>query len=227
MKRLFIVTVIILGLTAYYSFGKDSNDPVDKQKLNLDSSTQKSDSDTSCPLNSADLAAAQAFIKFKKLKASFMPSGIPDVYGQELNISFNQVQDAINKVRIFGPTYGKEGKKITLTGNDLKRYTSIGTQIACEYCCRAKTMVKPDGVAACGCAHSIMMRGLTAYLIKNHPEEFSDEEILKELNKWKITYFPKQTLSAKLVEMEKSGDEGIREILKEFPEFLPKMVGGC
>jgi hypothetical protein len=155
-----------------------------------------------------------------------MPSGIPDIYGKELNISFDNVQDAINKVRVFGPTYGKEERKIALTGENLKRYTNIGQQFACEYCCSVKTLVRTDGVAACGCAHSIMMRGLAAYLIENHPE-LSDERILEELNAWKITYFPKNTLMAKLGEMEKAGDTGIKEIQKEFPDFLPKMVGGC
>jgi hypothetical protein len=71
-----------------------------------------------------------------------------------------------------------------------------------------------------------MMRGLAAYLIKNHPE-LSDKQILTELETWKITYFPKETLMAKLGEMEKAGDSGIKEIQKEFPDFLPKMVGGC
>jgi hypothetical protein len=71
-----------------------------------------------------------------------------------------------------------------------------------------------------------MMRGLTAYLIENHPE-ISNEQILDELNTWKIAYFPKQTLTAKLGEMEKSGDTSVREIMNEFPDFLPKMVGGC
>jgi hypothetical protein len=179
-----------------------------------------------CPLSNADLSAASAYLKFKKVKSSFIPSGIPDIYGQELNISFDKVQDAINKVRLYGPTYGKGDKKIVLTGENLKRYTNIGQQIACEYCCKAKTLVRKNGVAACGCAHSIMMRGLAAYLIENHPE-LSDEQILSELNTWKITYFPKETLMAKLDEMEKAGDAGVKEIQKEFPDFLPKMVGGC
>lgn len=167
-----------------------------------------------------------AYLRFKEIKASFIPTGVPDVYGQELNISFDQVQDAINKVRIFGPTYGQEGKKIILTGADLERYINIGFQTSCEYCCGARTLVREDGTAACGCAHSIMMRGLAAYLIKNHPE-LSDEQILEELNTWKRTYFPKQTLSAKLIELEKAGEPGIKELLEEFPEFLPQMVGGC
>ena len=179
-----------------------------------------------CPVSEDDLSAASAYLKFKKVKSSLIPKGIPAIYGQELDISFDNVQDAINKVRVFGPTYGKADKKITLTGENLKRYTNIGLQIACEYCCSAKTLVKKDGTAACGCAHSIMMRGLAAYLVENHPE-LSDKQILDELETWKITYFPKQTLTAKLGEMEKSGDEGIKSILKEFPDFLPKMVGGC
>ena len=71
-----------------------------------------------------------------------------------------------------------------------------------------------------------MMRGLSAYLIKNHPE-ISNEQILEELRKWKITYFPKQTLSAELDKRVKAGEPGIEQILKEFPDFLPQMVGGC
>lgn len=177
-------------------------------------------------LSEEDLAAARAFLKFKKIKESFVPIGVPEVYGQELNVSFDQVQDAINKTRAYGPTYGQEGKKIVLMGADMERYKKIGESIACEYCCGVKTLTKPDGSAACGCAHSIMMRGLSAYLIKNHPE-VTDEWILGELSKWKKTYFPKQTLSAELLALEKSGEEGIKEILREFPDFLPQMVGGC
>ncbi len=173
-----------------------------------------------------NLRALNPYLRFKEIKDSFIPTGVPDVYGDELNISFDAVQDAINKVRVFGPTYGEEGKKIVLTGADLERYINIGFQTACQYCCGVKTLVREDGTAACGCAHSIMMRGLAAYLIKNHPE-LSDEQILEELNTWKITYFPKQTLSEKLQEMEKAGETGIKELLEEFPDFLPQMVGGC
>lgn len=175
------------------------------------------------PLN---LAAAASYLKFREIKSSFIPSGIPEVYGRELDISFDEVQDAINKVKVFGSTYGEEGKKIILTGADLERYINIGSLVACEYCCGVKTLVLENGEAACGCAHSIMMRGLAAYLIKNHPE-LSDERILEELNAWKITYFPKQTLSTKLKELEEAGEPGIKEILEEFSDFLPQMVGGC
>jgi hypothetical protein len=184
------------------------------------------DTSSECSLSGPDLKAAKAYLKFKKLRASFLPSGVPDVYGKELNISFDKVQDAINKVRGYGPTHGKKEMKITLSGPDLERYVAIGSRIACQYCCNAKTLVRKDGQAACGCAHSIMMRGLTAYLIRNHPD-LSNDRILEELETWKISYFPKQTLTARLQEMEKGGEEGIKEVLKEFPDFLPRMVGGC
>lgn len=177
-----------------------------------------------CSMSASDLAAARAYLRFRDIKSAHIPKGVPEIYGKELSVSFDNVQDAINKLRILGPTYGN--KKIVLEGDDLERYVSIGSKIACQYCCGAKTLVKPDGVAACGCAHSIMMRGLTAYLIKAHPE-VSDDRILEELKVWKRTFFPKPTLMAKLLTMKNQGDKGVDEIINEFPDFLPKMVGGC
>lgn len=180
--------------------------------------------DLSGDSNEEDLVAASAYLKFKNIKGSFIPTGVPDIYGRELNISFDKVQDAIDKVAPLDPTYGE--KKIVLTGTDLERYIEIGSQTACKYCCSAKTLVKENGEAACGCAHSQMMRGLAAYLIKNHPE-LSNSQILEELNTWRISYFPKQTLTEKLTEMEEAGISGVKEMLQEFPDFLPQMVGGC
>lgn len=178
-------------------------------------------------LNGSDLKEAAAYLKFKEIRESVTPSGVPAVYGEELDISFDKVQESINIMVPYGPTYGKEGKKITLTGDDLERYKKIGSQIACEYCCGVKTLTQEDGSAACGCAHSIMMRALAAYLIQNHPDEFTDEEILEQLAEWKAVFFPKQTLTKRLQELEKAGEPGIKEILEEFPEFMPSMVGGC
>jgi hypothetical protein len=173
-----------------------------------------------------ELRVLNPYYRFKEIKASLIPSGVPEIYGKELNISFDLAQDAINKIRLFDPTFGQEGKKIVLKDGELERYIKIGSQTACQYCCGVKTLVDSKGNATCGCAHSAMMRGLAAYLIKNHPE-ISDEQVLKELNNWKSIFFPRQTLSVKLQEMEKAGEKGIREILEEFPEFLPQMVGGC
>lgn len=215
-----IVGAIIGGGAVFiYNSGNKSNNlssaRIGQNIIQVDSNQELSDSD-----------ASAAYIKFRKIKKSFIPSGVPAVYGQELSVSFDEVQDAINKIKLFGPTYGSEDKKIVLSGSDLERYIRIGSQTACEYCCGVTTLVEPNGDASCGCAHSIMMRGLSAYLIKNHPN-LSDDEILAELNIWKRTYFPKQTLSAELYRLEEAGDSDIAIILKEFPDFLPQMVGGC
>lgn len=200
---------------------------ISSNSISQDKLVELQDSELEVDLNNLsneELRAIRAFLKFKKIKALSMPSGIPEVYGEELAISFDQVQEAIDKVAPFDLTYGKE--KITLTDSELERYISIGSQTSCRYCCGATTLVFEDGEAACGCAHSQMMRGLAAYLIKNHPE-LSNEEILEELNTWLRAYFPKQTLSETLQALEESGEEGIRELLQEFPDFLPQMVGGC
>ena len=70
-----------------------------------------------------------------------------------------------------------------------ERYLKIGSSIACEYCCGAQSLVFSNGERACGCAHSYAMRGLAKYLLINHPE-MSDLEILSELGKWKVLFFP-------------------------------------
>lgn len=178
-------------------------------------------------ISSEDQKAIQAFLKFKKIKSEAIPSGVPEVYGQELEVDFDQVQESMDKMRVFGPTYGTDDQKIKLEGDELERFIKIGEQTSCQYCCGVKTLVKEDGEAACGCAHSIVMRGLTAYLIKNHSDKFSDEEILAEINQWKKVFFPKQTLATKFDELKESGEEDIETLLQEFPDFLPQMVGGC
>lgn len=172
-----------------------------------------------------ELRTLNPYYQFKAIKANAVPSGIPEGYGSELSVSFDKVQESIDILAEFGPTYGD--KKIELEGKAKERYIKIGMSISCEYCCDVDAIVKEDGEAACGCAHSQAMRGLAAYLLQNHPDKYSDEKILDELAKWKATYFPKQTIQKVLAEKKEAGEEGIEELLNEFPEFLPDMVGGC
>ena len=118
--------------------------------------------------------------------------GAPAVYGEELGVSFDRVQEAIDALSRFDPGYGNQ--KIMLDDLGKKRYTKIGLSISCEYCCGAKAIIFPNGEAACGCAHSQAMRGLAAYLLKNYGTEYSDDEILRELAMWKGMFFPKQMI---------------------------------
>ncbi len=121
--------------------------------------------------------------------AEILPTGVPDIYGKELGISYDDVsasnqnlaQETINKLASYEETQ--------LDNATLQRYVRIGSSIACEYCCGAQTLVFSDGSKACGCAHSAAMRGLAKYLLTKHPE-MTDLQILNELGKWKVLFFP-------------------------------------
>ncbi len=119
------------------------------------------------------------------------PKGEPKIYGKELGIKYDDI--SVNNPQKSDDTIAvlsKFDNSISLSGADLDRYVKIGSMIACEYCCGAKTLVFSNGQAACGCAHSYAMRGLAKYLIKNHGKEYTDDEILEELGKWKVLFFP-------------------------------------
>ncbi|OGY47349.1 MAG: hypothetical protein A3J65_00350 [Candidatus Buchananbacteria bacterium RIFCSPHIGHO2_02_FULL_45_11b] len=169
--------------------------------------------------------------------------GIPEIYGEELGVSFDQVEPAMNIMKQFDPTYGKQ--KLVLTGDGLKRYIDVGLKISCEYCCGAKAIIGADGSGACGCAHSQAMRGLMAYLIQNHGSEYTNDEILRELARWKGMYFPKQMiqkLASQLQGADFTPDTAALVLGLNLPDYgqgsktaplpadlksLPNMVGGC
>ncbi|MEM4318534.1 MAG: hypothetical protein QW244_03290 [Candidatus Pacearchaeota archaeon] len=122
--------------------------------------------------------------------SDIIPTGVPPVYGSELGIRYDDVSP--NNPRLADETIAKLGSfdnKITLSGEKLQRYIEIGLQISCEYCCGAAAIIFKDGSPACGCAHSYAMRGLAKYLLTYHPE-MSNEQILEELGKWKVLFFP-------------------------------------
>ena len=118
-----------------------------------------------------------------------LPKGIPEVYGSEIGISYNDV--SASNPSLADATMAKltAYEDIELNSEQMERYVRIGSSIACEYCCGAKTLVFSTGERACGCAHSYAMRGLAKYLLTEHPD-IADLEILEELGKWKVLFFP-------------------------------------
>ncbi len=120
-----------------------------------------------------------------------LPTGTPRIYGEELNVRYNDI--SVNNPELADATIQRLGQidvSETLQGEQLQRYIKIAGSISCEYCCGAASIIFSDGSPACGCAHSYAMRGLAKYLIKYHGTEFSDEQILEELGKWKVLFFP-------------------------------------
>lgn len=175
-------------------------------------------------------------------KLSFV-SGVPEKYGQELNVNFDDVQNSMNIMKQFDLGYGSN--KPSLSAEEKNRYTAINLRISCEFCCGAAAIVFENGEPSCGCAHSQAMRGLAAYLIKNHGTEYSDDQILRELARWKGRYFPKQMVQKTMdqitsgkytpdiaallleVKLPKYGASDSKAPAPSDIQNAPAMVGGC
>ncbi len=121
--------------------------------------------------------------------SNIIPKGIPAVYGAELDVSYDNVSP--NNPALADATISKltEYEDRELNDEQMGRYIKIGSAISCEYCCGAKSIIFSTGERACGCAHSYAMRGLAKYLLIEHPD-MGDLDILSELGKWKVLFFP-------------------------------------
>lgn len=167
--------------------------------------------------------------------SEIIPTGVPAVYGAELGISYDGINP--NDPRGADATISimkNLDKTLNLEGANLNRYIKIASQISCEYCCGAKSIIFEDGSAACGCAHSYAMRGLGKYLILNHPN-MSDEEILSEMGKWKVLFFPGiHEQKAKVLESQGIDSKNYINLASNLYRGIEKgqasggsMVGGC
>lgn len=140
---------------------------------------------------SAQLSSAQASSGTGAAAVSVVPTGVPPIYGEELGISYDDVSP--NDPQRADATIAKLANydmSLKLEGDKLSRYIAVGSAISCEYCCGAKSIIFSNGEPACGCAHSYAMRGLAKYLLTDHAGEFTDLQILEELGKWKVLFFP-------------------------------------
>lgn len=136
-----------------------------------------------------------------------IPKGVPEIYGSELGVSFDEISSSNQQLADAQiRKLGNLDVSIELEGDELKRYIAIVSRISCEYCCGAESIIFSNGKPACGCAHSYAMRGLAKYLIKNHGDEYTDDEVLEELGKWKTLFFPGK-LSAKAKVLQGKGIE--------------------
>ncbi|MEK6840124.1 MAG: hypothetical protein AABX72_04215 [Nanoarchaeota archaeon] len=121
------------------------------------------------------------------------PKGVPEIYGKELGLKYDDI--SLQNKQKTDATINRLGtldKQLSVQGKDLQRYIAIVSKISCEYCCGAPGIITADGQPACGCAHSYAMRGLAKYLLLEHGDEYTDDQILEELGKWKTLFFPQQ-----------------------------------
>ena len=171
-----------------------------------------------------------------------IPKGIPKIYGKELTVSFDDVSaNNPSKADATISVIGALDNQITLSGDLLNRYVKIAGSISCEYCCGAESIIFTKdagrykaGDAACGCAHSYAMRGLAKYLLKEHASEYTDDQILEELGKWKTLFFPGVMTQKAAVLKEKGIELNYINLASNKYRGIEKgassggsMVGGC
>ncbi len=161
--------------------------------------------------------AAQAEDPTAMLMKEIIPRGVPEGYGNELSVSFEEPVAGLSVLA----NLDRSIQFSAMSPEEQIRYTDVGTSISCEYCCGAESITFEDGRAACGCEHSYAMRGLAKYLITEHPE-LSNDEVLQELTNWKTLFFPKQTIQ-KAIQLQ-AENQGITVTNLN---ALPDMVGGC
>ncbi len=121
--------------------------------------------------------------------SDIIPTGMPAIYGEALQVSYDDVSATNSGLADATISKLSQYEDRELNEEQMERYIKVVSAISCEYCCGAKSIIFDDGRRACGCAHSYAMRGLAKYLITEHPE-ISDVEILSELGKWKVLFFP-------------------------------------
>ena len=135
---------------------------------------------------------------------------------------------------------------IQLTPEEEQRWQKLTSVFTCDFCCGGPNSVTT--INRCGCAHSYAWQGMAKFFIKNYPQ-YTDEQMLGEMTKWKGLWYPQGMIQDYLVYtgqqpatiLTHGGSVGIRQqFLQQAPNVqhqtqasvtplddLPSMVGGC
>ncbi|MDP6648460.1 MAG: hypothetical protein QGH34_03640 [Candidatus Woesearchaeota archaeon] len=184
---------------------------------------------------------------------SVVPTGTPSYVlggsGSE-KIQGASFDDPIASQKVWASLLGSRrfgtDNAVQLTPEEEQRWNKLTSVFTCDFCCGGPSRVTT--INRCGCAHSYAWQGMAKFFIKYYPE-YSDEEILGEMTKWKALWYPKGMIQDYLVFtgqqpatiLNHGGAIGIREqFLQQAPntqqqthaqvtplDDLPSMVGGC
>ena len=135
---------------------------------------------------------------------------------------------------------------IQLAPEEEQRWQRLTSVFTCDFCCGGPNSVTT--INRCGCAHSYAWQGMAKFFIKYYPD-YTDEQILGEMTKWKGLWYPQGMIQDYLVYtgqqpasiLTHGGSVGIRQqFLQQAPsnqqqthatatplDQLPSMVGGC
>lgn len=185
--------------------------------------------------------------------ATVVPTGTPfyvlEGPGSEKiqGVSFD---DPITSQKVWASLLGSKrfgtANAVQLTPEEEQRWEKIVSVFTCDYCCGGPNSVTK--INRCGCAHSYGWQGMAKFFIKYYPE-YSDEQMMGEMTKWKGLWYPKGMIQDYLVytgqqsadTLTHGGSIGIKQqFLQQAPstqqqtkatatplDELPSMVGGC
>lgn len=185
--------------------------------------------------------------------AAVVPTGTPfyvlEGSGSE-KIKGTSFDDPLTSQKVWASLLGSRrfgtANAIQLTPEEEQRWQRIVSVFTCDYCCGGPNSVTT--INRCGCAHSYAWQGMAKFFIEYYPN-YSDEQIMGEMTKWKGLWYPKGMIQDYLVytgqqsadTLTHGGSIGIRQqFLQQAPstqqqthatatplDELPSMVGGC
>ena len=182
--------------------------------------------------------------------AAVVPTGTPS-YALE-GPGFEKIQgatfdDPIASQKIWASLLGSKrfgtANAIELAPEENQRWQKLTSVFTCDFCCGGPNSVTT--INACGCAHSYAWQGMAKFFIKYYPE-YTDEQILGEMTKWKGLWYPQGMIQDYLVYtgqqpasvLTHGGSTGIKQQFQDSGsgnqhaqvtplDELPSMVGGC
>jgi len=185
--------------------------------------------------------------------AAVVPTGTP-FYALEgpgvEKIKGASFDDPLTSQKVWASLLGSNrfgtANAIQLTPEEEKRWQELTSIFTCDFCCGGPNSVTT--IARCGCAHSYAWQGMAKFFIRYYPQ-YTDEQILGEMTKWKALWYPQGMIQDYLVytgqqdasTLTHGGSVGIKQqFLQHAPTSqqqthstatplsdLPSMVGGC
>ncbi|MBI4452399.1 hypothetical protein HY637_03145 [Candidatus Woesearchaeota archaeon] len=185
--------------------------------------------------------------------AAVVPTGTPPYAlegpGSE-KIQGATFDDPITSQKVWASLLGSRRfgteNAIQLTPEEEQRWNRIVSVFTCDFCCGGPNSVTT--INRCGCAHSYAWQGMAKFFIKYYPQ-YTDEQIMGEMTKWKGLWYPQGMIQDYLVFtgqqladiLTHGGSIGIKQqFLQQGSgnqqqthaqatplDQLPSMVGGC
>lgn len=113
-------------------------------------------------------------------KVVMVPTGTP--FYAPAGITFD---DGVKSLDAWQPYEGQ----IKLTPALQQRWEQITGTMTCDYCCGSPTQVTI--INRCGCRHAQAFRGIVKFLLDKYGDQYTNEQIIGELQRWKGVWYPK------------------------------------